>query len=158
MSLNSLLGKTKGFPQNSNHCHRVEISHPFENALNYSSWVGKPAHKTKVTGILAATQNCLQNETEVDIGRTGKHAHLEAAAQWFSAPMVRASRSARVRARLLSTTSSCSPRSGTPGQRSCDTAATRGQRNVASIKAALKRQESCSRTRFWTGFKEAHSE
>lgn len=54
------------------------ISHPFENVLNYSSCFGKPTHKTKVTRIRAATQNCLQKETEVDVGRIGKRADLEA--------------------------------------------------------------------------------
>lgn len=80
-SVNSLLGKTKGFSQNSNHCHMIEISYPFENTINYISCFGKPTHKPKVTGIHAATQNCLQKKTKVDTGRIGKHANLEATAQ-----------------------------------------------------------------------------
>lgn len=78
ISVNSLLGMTKGFSQNSNHCHMVEISYPVENTLNYTSCFGKSTHKTRVTGIHAATQNCFQKETKVDINIIGKHANLEA--------------------------------------------------------------------------------
>lgn len=128
MSVNSLQGKTKSFSPNSNHCHTVEISYPSENTLKYSSCLGKPAHKPKVTGIHAATQNCLQNETEVDIGRREKQANPESQPgkqqrsdfqlQRPELAAVRAQERGRGTQRASSAHQAALPHSGKPGKHS----------------------------------------